>query len=196
MRRAATRIETLSARNRDDFLRFFDGDDAFADNPEWSFCYCQCFYEDHRQLVWKEQTAQRNRAMACRRISEGTMRGYLAYSGDRPVGWCNAAPRHLLRALDEEPTPDAEKVGAIVCFLVAPQHRGKGIAKQLLQAACDGLAAQGCEIAEANPEKESGSDAENHVGPLNLYLSLGFQVHREEDDGSVYVRRPLKAVAE
>jgi GNAT superfamily N-acetyltransferase len=191
MNTQSPRVERLSAGNRDDFLQFFDGD-AFSDNPEWSFCYCQCFYEDHRHLVWKDQTAQRNRSMACQRIGSGVMQGYLAYVGNEPVGWCNAAPRKLLRALDEEPTPDAEKIGAIVCFLVAPAHRGKGIAKLLLNAACDGLAAQGLEIAEANPEKEAGTDAENHVGPLNLYLSAGFEIHREDDDGSVYVRRSLK----
>jgi GNAT superfamily N-acetyltransferase len=193
MNNTMIRIEALSAGNKDDFLRFFDGD-AFSDNPGWSFCYCQCFYEDHRQIVWKKQTAERNRSMACRRIGDGTMRGYLAFLGDEPVGWCNAAPRHLLHALDEEPTLDVEKVGAIVCFLVAPQHRGKGIARRLLDAACDGLAAQGLGIAEANPETDAKTDAENHVGPLCLYLKSGFQIHREDDDGTVYVRRSLVPV--
>jgi len=189
----STRVEAISPENLEDLLRLFDGK-AFSDNPEWSFCYCQCFYEDPGQIVWTEQTAERNRSMACRRIGNRAMRGYLAYAGDDPVGWCNAAPRHLLHALDDEPTPDAEKIGAIVCFLVAPDHRGKGIAKKLLEAACDGLAAEGLEIAEANPKKESGSDAENYVGPLSLYLSAGFAIYREDDDGSVYVRRALRAV--
>ncbi len=193
MNSSSIRIKVLSPENKDDFLKFFDLD-AFSDNPEWSFCYCQCFYEDHRQIVWKEQTRERNRSVACRRIDDGSMQGYLAYHGEQPVGWCNAAPRRLLRALDEEPTPDAEKIGAIVCFLVAPQHRGKGIARALLEAACEGLAAQGLEIAEANPETEARTDAENHIGPLSLYLKAGFEVHREDDDGTVYVRRSLEAL--
>ena len=121
------------------------------------------------------------------------MQGYLAYLGQVPVGWCNAAPRHLLRALDGQPTLGAEKVGAIVCFLVAPHHRGKGIARQLLDAACEGLAAQGLEMVEANPRPDANSDAENHVGPLGLYLAAGFEIHREGQDGSVYVRRSLAA---
>jgi GNAT superfamily N-acetyltransferase len=190
MNSSIVRIKALSAGNSEDFLRFFDGE-AFSDNADWSFCYCQCFYEDHREIVWKDQTAERNRLMACSRIADGSMQGYLAYLGDEPVGWCNAAPRHLLRALDDEPTPDAEKIGAIVCFLVAPPHRGKGIARLLLDAACAGLAAQGLEIAEANPEPDARTDADNHIGPLSLYLKAGFTIHREDDDGTVYVRRSL-----
>ena len=184
------RVESLSKKNLEGFLRFFDGN-AFADNPAWAFCYCQCYYEDHRHLVWKEQTAIRNRSMACQRIGDQKMQGYLAYLGEEPVGWCNAAPRNLLRAFDEEPTADADKIGAIVCFLVAPEHRGKGIATLLLDAACSGLASQGLEIAEANPASEATTDAENHLGPLSLYLDAGFTIHRRDEDESVYVRRRL-----
>lgn len=44
---------------------------------------------------------------------------------------------------------------------------------------------------EANPRQAAGPAAENHFGPLSLYLSAGFVVHREDADGSVYVRRAL-----
>lgn len=108
-----------------------------------------------------------------------------------PVGWCNAAPRKLLHALDDEPIPDAEQVGEIVCFLVEPSQRGRGVARQLLEAACNRLRLQGLRIAEANPRTESDSAAANHFGPLNMYLSAGFSVHREDNDGSVHVRRTL-----
>ena len=61
----------------------------------------------------------------------------------------------------------------------------------LLDAACDGLRAQGLAIAEANPRPNAKTPAENHFGPLALYLAAGFTIHREDTDGSVYVRRPL-----
>jgi GNAT superfamily N-acetyltransferase len=173
-----------------DFLRFFDGS-AFSDNPKWSSCYCQCFYEDHAVVKWAERTAPENRALACDRIQRQAMQGYLAFIGSTPVGWCNAAPRKLLHALDAEPAPDAEHTGTILCFLVEPSHRGRGISRQLLEAACDGLRAQGLKVAEANPRPAATSAAENHFGPLALYLSAGFAVHREDEDGSVWVRRAL-----
>jgi len=188
--RAVVQVRALTPELLPDFLKYFDGT-AFSDNPKWSSCYCQCFYEDHRVVKWSERTALENRARACERIGGGLMQGYLAYLDGAPVGWCNAAPRKLLRALDDEPIPDAEQVGTIICFLVEPSHRGRGVARQLLEAACDGLRLQGLCIAEANPRTESGSAAANHFGPLSLYLSAGFSVFREEDDGSVYVRRTL-----
>jgi hypothetical protein len=61
----------------------------------------------------------------------------------------------------------------------------------LLEAACVGLRQQGVRIAEANPRTASISAAGNHFGPLSLYLSAGFSVHREDQDGSIYVRRNL-----
>jgi len=187
---AIVEVRAVSPELLADFLRFFDGT-AFSDNPKWSSCYCQCFYEDHSVMKWAERTASQNRAMACERIQGGVMQGYLAYIDGSPVGWCNAAPRTLLHALDDEPTPEAEQVGAIVCFLVEPSHRGRGVARHLLEAACEGLRSQGLRIVEGNPRTEASSSAENHFGPLSLYLSAGFTVHRTDDDGSVYVRRTL-----
>ncbi|OYU45484.1 MAG: hypothetical protein CFE44_07260 [Burkholderiales bacterium PBB4] len=190
MNQTTVSIKELVPSLQQDFLRFFDGT-AFSDNPKWSSCYCQCFYEDHSVIKWSERTAPQNRALACQRIQSQRMQGHLAYSDETPVGWCNAAPRNLLHALDDEPVPDANEVGTILCFLVEPSLRGKGVARQLLEAACDGLRKQGLLIAEANPRPRSTSAAENHFGPLKMYLSAGFTVYREDEDGSVWVRRAL-----
>jgi GNAT superfamily N-acetyltransferase len=190
MNQVKVQVRALTPELLPDFLKFFDGT-AFSDNPKWSSCYCQCFHEDHRLVEWTQRTALENRARACERIDGGLMQGYLAYLDGAPVGWCNAAPRKLLRALDDEPIPDAEHVGMIICFLVEPSHRGRGVARQLLEAACDGLRLQGLRIAEANPRVASDSAAANHFGPLSLYLAAGFSVYREDNDGSVYVRRLL-----
>ena len=191
MDRPPIAVVPLTQETMPSFLQFFDAD-AFSDNPKWASCYCQCFYEDHSVVDWSARTAAQNRALACDRVSGRQMQGYLAMSGERAVGWCNAAPRRLLRSLDDEPIPDAESVGVIICFVVAPMHRGRGVARVLLEAACDGLRDQGMTIAEANPRLAAETAAANHFGPLALYLSSGFTIHREDDDGSVYVRRPLR----
>lgn len=183
-------VHALSPERLPQFLSFFEGS-AFSDNPKWSFCYCQCFFEDHSKIVWRDRTAAENRAHACRRIAEASMQGYLASVDGEVAGWCCAGPRRLFHALDDEPIADAESVGQIMCFLVAPAHRGKGIARALLDAACDGLRAQGLAFAEANPRPAASSAAENHFGPLRLYLSAGFSIDRSDPDGSVHVRRKL-----
>jgi ribosomal protein S18 acetylase RimI-like enzyme len=173
-----------------DFLHYFEGA-AFADNPKWNSCYCQFLYVDHSKVTWSKRSAEENRSAACERIKCGHMQGLLAYRGEEVVGWCNAAPRTVLEAFADEPDPDEERLGQITCFVVAKAHRRTGVARALLDAACELLSQQGLSIAEASPSREASSDAENHYGPLSLYISAGFKVHREEDDGVVVVRRSL-----
>jgi GNAT superfamily N-acetyltransferase len=188
-----TEIHPLSPERLADFLAFFDGE-AFADNPKWGFCYCQFAYVDHAVVEWKTRQREQNRQAACQRIGAGTMQGFLAYRGGKAIGWCNAAPRTMLDAFADEPDPDGATIGQITCFVVAKAHRGTGVAKALLQAACEGLRAQKLTIAEATANPNAATEAENHDGPLGMYLAAGFAVHKTEDDGYVTVRCRLDGV--
>ncbi len=183
-------VRPLTPAREADFLAFFEGD-AFADNPKWASCYCQFLYVDHNRVTWSQRTAQENRAQACERIGACRMQGYLAYRDGKVVGWCNAAPREMLDSFADEPDPDAARIGEITCFVVAKAHRRTGVARALLEAACEGLRAQGLEIAEAMPKAQAASDAEHHFGPRSLYESAGFAEHRRTDDGLVIMRRQL-----
>ena len=122
---------------------------------------------------------------------QGEMQGLLAYRAGQVVGWCNAAPRAMLHALDDEPVAAAEQVGTILCFVVAPRLRGQGIATALLGAACRQLEARGLRFVEANPRPDAKGDGENHFGPLGMYLAAGFTIRRRDDDGSVWVGKAL-----
>jgi GNAT superfamily N-acetyltransferase len=184
-------IRPLSPDLQPDFLRFFEGA-AFADNPKWQSCYCQFLYVDHSKVNWPLRSAEENRSDACNRIACGRMKGLLAYRGEEVVGWCNAAPRAWLESFADEPDPDEALIGQITCFVVAKAHRRSGVARALLDAACDLLRQHGLTIAEANPQREAATDAENHYGPLGLYLSSGFTMHRETESGIVVVRRSLR----
>jgi GNAT superfamily N-acetyltransferase len=183
-------IRKLCPELLQDFLLFFDGE-AFADNPKWGFCFCQFLYVDHAKVNWAARTLQENRTAACDRIRANRMEGYIAYRAGKPIGWCNAAPRTMMDAFADEPGPDASRIGEITCFVVAKSHRRSGVATSLLEAACAGLKGQGLTIAEALPLAEASTDAQNHHGPLSMYLAAGFQVHRTDGEGRVYVRRKL-----
>ena len=183
-------IHPLSAARLADFMAFFEGE-AFADNAHWSSCYCQCFYEDHTKIRWPDRTAAENRACAIRRIAEGRMQGFLAYRSGRVMGWCNAGPRSLFHALDQDPSVDSERVATILCFLVAPSARGQGVASALLAAACRALAERGFSSVEANPRPSATGSADNHFGPLAMYLAADFTVRRTDADGSVWMSKEL-----
>jgi GNAT superfamily N-acetyltransferase len=177
-----------------DWLAFFDHD-AFADHHEWAGCYCHFFHANHAERDWESRTAEENREASGELILLGRMKGYLAYVGGRPAGWCQAAPRLLIPNIANDQAlsaDDASDVGSVACFVVARPHRGRGIARQLLDAACAGFRAQGLRIAEAYPRVQAQGDGANYHGPLSLYLGAGFSRHLELGKVMI-VRRDLTA---
>jgi ribosomal protein S18 acetylase RimI-like enzyme len=187
--RQSIEVKALSAANLTDYLAFFDTR-AFPDNPRWASCYCFFPYHDPKTMDWPKRSAAENRLAITASVTQGQAQGYLAYAGDEVVGWCNAAPRPRFPMLDE-PEPDAEHIGSIMCFVVAPSHRGRGVATALLGAACDGLKAQGLRKVQAKPVKDAKGSAANHWGPLAMYLAAGFTIVREDDEGDVFVEKSL-----
>lgn len=188
---AAFTVKPLAAADRDAYLHFFDHV-AFADNPRWATCYCQFPTADHDAVPWKERSGTENRASACSRIDAGLQRGVVAVAGGQVVGWCNAGPRSSMTVFDDDgPDPLQPPCGAITCFVVAPAWRGKGVARALLDEACGMLRATGLSVVEAWTAPEAQGPAENHTGPLRMYLAAGFEVVQREVDDGVIVRKWL-----
>ena len=189
----AIEIHALDASRRDDYLRFFDTR-AFTDNPRWAGCYCYYPQHDPKTTDWARRSAEANRDAICACIAEGSVQGWLAYRGGEVAGWCNAGPRRLYPMLadDDAMPPDDGATGAVFCFVVAPGERRRGIARALLQAACDGLRARSLRRVLAKPVRDAASPAANHTGPLALYLASGFSIVGEDAArGDVFVERSL-----
>ncbi len=185
-------IKVLTPALLEDYLKFFD-EYAFADNPQWFGCYCMYFHFNGSNEEWDARPPLENRDAVSELIRRGKFQGLLAYVDGKPVGWCHAAPRMEMSRLGTIPElriEDAERVGSIVCFIIAHPFRRRGIARLLLDAACDLLSSLGLSIAEAYPVKEAKTDAENYRGPLTLYLSAGFKPFRELKD-TIIVRKTL-----
>jgi uncharacterized protein YndB with AHSA1/START domain/GNAT superfamily N-acetyltransferase len=185
-------VKELTPERAGDLLGFFGGE-AFRDNPAWASCYCMAHHFSGDQDEWARRSAAENRSDQEARILGGRARGLIAYVDDHPVGWCNACARSDLLAFDRRPdlrTDDAERVGSIHCFVISPRYRRHGLARLLLNEACDYLRKLGFEIAEAYPGREAGSDARAYRGTLPMYLAAGFQPYREAG-GLVLVRKPL-----
>lgn len=187
-------IKPLGPPGRDDYLRFFD-EDAFPDNPVWSRCYCLSYHllpkagED-----FDERSGSQNRAERSEMIERGEATGVMAYSGGRVAGWCNAAPRTSHKLLDLYPefsADDPETSGSIVCFVIAPAYRGQGLARKLLDGACDILGDRGLKTVYAYPPKTPGTDAGSYHGKLSMYLAAGFEETGAGNSRYTVVRRSL-----
>jgi GNAT superfamily N-acetyltransferase len=184
-------IKRLAPELAEDFLAFFDGP-AFADNPGWAGCYCGAYYTPEGEH-WDEADAHRNRAATIKRIVEGRMAGYLAYSGGESVGWLNAAASRFYPPVNVGgEDSESARIGHVVCFVVSPAWRGKGVARALLAAALADFRAQGLWIAQAAPRPGAEGGAANYKGPLSMFEHAGFVRHRDAANGrTVFVRRPL-----
>ena len=78
------------------------------------------------------------------------------------------------------------------CFIVAPEHRGKGIATALLRAACEGFQADGYQYVEGYPVKRGVSVQDHYHGPYAMYEENGFEV-AEDWEERVVMRKSLEA---
>lgn len=173
-----------------DYLKFFD-ERAFTDNLKWAGCYCYFPLHDPAKTDWHKRSGAENKAAVSRCIARGEAKGYLAYIDGEVAGWCNAGPWSQFPMLAELPEPDTSTLGVVFCFVVAPEMRGQGIARALLEAACEGLGASGMTAVQAKPTRQAESAAANHLGPLTMYLDAGFSIIRETGDGDVFVRKAL-----
>jgi len=86
--------------------------------------------------------------------------------------------------------PD-DKVCSIVCFLISPEHRRKGIAQKILEQICNDYSMKDYDYIEAYPGKGNLSCERHYKGPLSLYEKFDFKIEKEYDDYYV-VRKKLK----
>ncbi|MFZ5941774.1 MAG: GNAT family N-acetyltransferase [Bacteroidota bacterium] len=182
-------IKPLTPDLLDDYLWFFDNM-SFKENPDWSVCYCFSFHFTGTSEQW---TKEKNRSSVINYVQDHRMTGYLAYSDNRPVGWCNANDRlnyqRLIKYYDLIDNPE-EKVCSVVCFLIHPDYRRQGIAQKILDKISQDYAGMGYDYLEAYPGKGDLSCEGHYRGPLPLYEKNGFEIKRELADYYV-IRKKL-----
>ena len=174
-----------------DYLYFFDNM-VFEENPDWSACYCFSFHFTGTNEQWSRES---NRASVIKYINENKMKGYLAYSDNKPVGWCNVNDRlkyeRLLKYYDLIDSPN-DKVCSIVCFVISPEYRRLGIARRLLERVCYDYSIQDYDYIEAYPGKGNLSCEGHYKGPLELYEKFDFRIVKEYKDYFL-VRKKVKS---
>ncbi|HLB24267.1 MAG TPA: GNAT family N-acetyltransferase [Dehalococcoidia bacterium] len=186
-------IRPLAPATREDYLQFFDG--AFPDNPVWASCYCLSYHlQPTPGEIFDERPAAQNRAERAEMIDRGEASGVMAYSAGRVAGWCNASPRIALPLLDQYPefaADDPATSAAVVCFVIAPHYRGQGLARKLLDGACDMFRERGFTMMYGYPPKQASSAAGSYHGKLSMYLDAGFEETGAATSRYVVVRKTL-----
>lgn len=168
------RIEPVTGGNVGDL------DDLFARGDPRT---CQCTWmrftnADYRVLDTAAKRAAHQEAVRAAE-ADGRAAGLIAYRDERVVGWVSFDDRtsfgrvvdsRLLRPADHRPA------WSIVCFVVAPSERGRGLAGVLLDRAVDYAAEHGASLLEAYPV-EHGPDspaASLWHGTVSMFERSGF----------------------
>jgi GNAT superfamily N-acetyltransferase len=141
---------------------------------------CWCMWWRIKRSEFERQKGDGNRRAMRALMETGEVPGILAYTDDRPVGWCSVAPRssfpvlgrsRILKPLDDTP------VWSIVCLFVHKDYRDRGISVRLLEAAVDYARGQGAEVIEGypvEPKKDRMPAVFAFTGLAAAFLRAGF----------------------
>ncbi|MDE5819003.1 MAG: GNAT family N-acetyltransferase [Lachnospiraceae bacterium] len=193
-------VKKLDSNMADEYLTFFD-QRAFSDGSAEKGCYCVWHHwtdkhEQERSLMPENERPYRKRNYAKELIRNGTLNGFAAFCEEQIVGFCNADTKDHYFRLSRENQPDSwidvnenDKILAIVCFIVAPDMRRKGVAKALLECACQYAQENGYDYVEGYPSK--GEFVVNNCGgSASMYMEQGFEI--VDVPGGIIARKKMK----
>jgi GNAT superfamily N-acetyltransferase len=188
-------IQVASSERWDDVVA------VMGEKGAYGGCWCMFWRQDNQEI--HSQTADDNRATLQRLVTSGRPIGLLLYRDDRPVGWCQVAPRpdfwrlFHTRGLNMG-NPDDASVWSITCVYVVPGARGNGAAGQLVQAAVEYAALQGASLIEAYPvaDPSTGRKTQLSSGTMGMFSSAGFTTVSPPAGRRVLMRRMPPKVSE
>ena len=146
---------------------------------------CQCAYlrlthRDYERSSPAERREEHHRAVR-RAARAKRAAGMIAYDDTGPAGWGSFGPREefaRLVASSVLESGDDAQVTAVVCFVIAPRARRRGMATALLESVISYAAEHDIALLEAYPVHREGRapGAELWRGPRRLYEAAGFTV--------------------
>lgn len=203
-------IKSLTPDLMDEFFDFFENR-AFTDNSPMQPCYCcrpQMTTDQEKTELFRlieENPGIMPRDIPCfkstlrkiteRQILAGDLKGYLAYESGLSIGWCNANNKenYTILGISEEirtaykaANPN-DCIKSVLCFEIAPNYRGKGIATALLTHVCEDAKKQGFDAIEGYPLLRSHRETFDFIGPIRLYEKVGF--NKVAEHGNVAIMR-------
>lgn len=190
-------IKPLTPDLKADYLDFFDNR-AFTDGNPNGPCYCTSPNQDEETIKQMVSEFQMNgvketvRKYAVKMLDENKIQGYLAFDGDVSIGWCNAAYMESYVGFVPEFAREntCGKTISIVCFEIAPEYRGMGIASAFIDRVCADAKQRGYKAVEGYAKIYEGRNDYDYQGPVRLYQKSGFQEVARQD-GQIIMRKVL-----
>lgn len=147
------------------------------------FCWCAWWRIRAREFAASPPAANRERLRAL--VEDGPPPGLVALQDGRAVGWVGLGPRPDFERIERSrmiPRADGPTPWAVVCFVVATDARGRGVASALLAAAVDHARAAGAPAVEGYPIDLAAASADPvrdtaaYVGTRAMFERAGFRL--------------------
>jgi GNAT superfamily N-acetyltransferase len=179
-------VKPLSAETAESFVEYLGGLD-FGHAPHWATCFCRFYHLDCSREEWMNRSGEVNKKEAIEEIKAGNMKGYLAFDGEKCIGWCNAnsAEKYLRLKDDIKPVIKDKKAGCVICFVIHQDYRRQGVARLLLKQAVEDFKAQGYDGVLALPIDDKEVPEKLYRGTINMYKEQGFEEIQRIDNLSV-----------
>lgn len=155
---------------------------------------CFCMY--YRKAGDTGAGADNKRAMK-RLVDGGEVPGLIGYEDGVAVAWISLGPRagydRLRRSPIMKPVDD-RPVWSIVCFFVAPQARGRGLAAKMLKAAVAYARSRGARLLEAYPVDKPDRSHPDFMffGAKTMFDAAGFREVARHKATRPVLRRALR----
>ncbi len=173
---------------------------VMAEEGDQASCWCQFFRL--RGQAWESSTRQTNRAAMREQVGDQPLPpGLIAYLDGEPVGWCAVAPKKdYPRILASRLTgAELDGVWSVSCLVVLRDHRRRGIARAMVDAAVEFARDRGARLLEGYPvdtERRPQVRAEElYHGSVGLFAGAGFSEVLRPSRARVLMRRDLLAEA-
>lgn len=159
----------------------------FGHAPHWATCFCRFYHTGCSGEEWQNRTGEENRLEALEEIKAGNMKGYLAFDGEKCIGWCNA--NHIGQYIRLENyvkhIVENQRIGCVICFVIHPEYRNQGVARLLLKQAVEDFKAQCFDGVLAIPVEINDAPEKLYRGTINMYREFGFEKLEQHDNASI-----------
>jgi GNAT superfamily N-acetyltransferase len=170
------RIEPLTADRWGDIVELFERPGASIARG----CYCMFYRRSGKHDVPAGMTySEANKRALKSLVDRGVVPGLIGYENDRPIGWVSLGQREDYARLKRSPVMkpvDERPVWSIICFVVDPKTRHRGVAEAMLKGAVTWARKQGATLLEAYPCDKPAKAADDSMwfGAKSMFDRAGF----------------------
>jgi hypothetical protein len=159
-------------------------------NGVFGGCWCTYFHTMHSEKTF---SAQSNRELKQRLVSEGRAHAAVVFDGEEAIAWCQYGSPAELPNIYHRKQYDAESDALpdyrITCMFVDKRYRREGVLSVALTGALDLIAEAGGGVVEAYPHDNEGKKVSVlYNGTRSLFERAGFEYVRPKGTRNCVMR--------